>query len=323
MIKIETKVDVCVCTFRREAIRETLVSLARQNLPSSVAMRVVVADNDTIPSARGLVTKTAAELELHLVYVHAPARNISIARNAALDAAEGDWIAFVDDDETASPDWLSELLSTASTTGADVVFGPVKPVFQETPPAWMSDGRFHAVAPVFEDGEIVSGHAGNALILRRFVDATGERFDVAFGRTGGEDTDFFDRLIRRGATAQYSPNAVAHETVPPDRASLAWLIRRRFRYGQTHGAIIARQDSIQFGLAREAVRAGAKAIACLGGMMLNPFPPRRRAFWLLRGALHLGVALRLFGGRTIIVYGGADDAPQPKASDLTDEWERK
>jgi len=319
MSRAATKVDVCVCTFRREAIRETLVSLAGQELPDSVVMRVVVADNDAVPSAGARVREAAAALGLDLAYVHAPAGNISIARNAALDAAGGDWIAFIDDDEAADADWLSELLAAASATGADVVFGPVVPVFHAPAPAWMSDGSFHTVEPTFRNGEIAGGHAGNVLISRRLIARTGARFDVKFGRTGGEDTDFFDRLIRRGATMRYAPNAVARESVPSDRATMAWLVRRRFRYGQTHGAMIARRHPELPGRTREAARAGAKALACLGVLMINPFPPRRRAFWLLRGALHLGVVVKLFGLRTIVEYGGAEPVAQPAASEPRDD----
>ena len=112
-------------------------------------------------------------------------------------------------------------------------------------------------------------------------------------------------------------NALAHETVPPDRTTLKWLVKRRIRYGQTHGAMIARQHPTRIAQLREAVQAGLKAIGCIGGLMFNPFPPRRRAFWLLRGALHLGVVLKLIGGRTIAAYGTADNTTPLKSPDQT------
>ena len=49
-----------------------------------------------------LVDAVAAELPFELLYVHCPAANISIARNACLDNSSGDFLAFIDDDETAS-----------------------------------------------------------------------------------------------------------------------------------------------------------------------------------------------------------------------------
>ena len=56
-----TTVDVGVCTFRRPAVAETLASLARQDLPPGVALRVIVADNDAEPEARARVLAAADE----------------------------------------------------------------------------------------------------------------------------------------------------------------------------------------------------------------------------------------------------------------------
>src|SRR3954471_20358160 len=110
---MSTVVDVGVCTFRRAAVADTLASLAGQMLPRDYALRVIVADNDETPSAEPVVRGAADAQGLDLTYVHAPARNISRARNACLEAATADWFAFIDDDETASPGWLSALLAEA------------------------------------------------------------------------------------------------------------------------------------------------------------------------------------------------------------------
>ena len=59
------------------------------------------------------------------VYLHAPARNISIARNACLEAASAPLVAFIDDDEIARPGWLAGLVADMDAPNADVVFGKV------------------------------------------------------------------------------------------------------------------------------------------------------------------------------------------------------
>ena len=107
------EVDVCVCTFQRPSVADLLASLAKVELPQGWRMRVIVADNDDTPSAKERVERGFAEHGLHGRYVHAPARNISIARNACLDAASAPFAAFVDDDETVRPDWLARLIARA------------------------------------------------------------------------------------------------------------------------------------------------------------------------------------------------------------------
>ncbi|TIX15341.1 MAG: glycosyltransferase, partial [Mesorhizobium sp.] len=79
-------IDICVCTFRRPELADTLRSIAAMDRPAGFEIGVVVADNDDQPSAQALVKALAQELKLPIRYRHAPARNISIARNACLDA---------------------------------------------------------------------------------------------------------------------------------------------------------------------------------------------------------------------------------------------
>ena len=100
------RVDVGVCAFRRLSILETLSSIAGQELPPDTDLRVIAVENDDNPDLRLQIERHAATLGLDLRYVHAPARNISIARNACLDHAEGDVLLFIDDDEVADAGWI-------------------------------------------------------------------------------------------------------------------------------------------------------------------------------------------------------------------------
>ena len=59
-------------------------------------------------------------------YVHEPAAGVANARNAGMTQATGGLIAFLDDDEEASPGWLAALIEAQRRFDADVVFGPVR-----------------------------------------------------------------------------------------------------------------------------------------------------------------------------------------------------
>ena len=60
-------------------------------------------------------------------------------------------------------------------------------------------------------------------------------FDPAFGRTGGEDSDFFARQLRSGRVFVWCDEAVALETVPPERWTAAFHIKRFWRSGTISG----------------------------------------------------------------------------------------
>ncbi|WP_309092343.1 glycosyltransferase [Phenylobacterium sp.] len=297
-----TDVDVCVCTYRRPAVAETLASLARQALPENVRLRIVVADNDEQPEARERVLAAAAAHGLDVTYVHAPARNISLARNACLDAVRAPFLAFLDDDETATEGWLAALLKEMEAGGWDAVLGPVKAVYPPDAPEWLSAGDFHSTGPVKVGGRILKGYAGNVMIRRQTIERLGLRFDLALGRQGGEDDDFFYRLTDAGGRIGYAPDALAYEPVPAQRASLKWLLKRSFRTGQTHGSRLRGQAGRGAARLAQTGLAAAKGGVCLAGAAASAFSPARRSRWLVRGALHAGVVARLAGWRELELY---------------------
>jgi hypothetical protein len=57
-------IDVCVCTYRRASLADTLRSIKTQQLPAGSNVRVIVADNDETPSARDVVRRAQTDLSL-------------------------------------------------------------------------------------------------------------------------------------------------------------------------------------------------------------------------------------------------------------------
>jgi len=298
-------IDICVCTFRRPHLADTLLSIMNLTRPPDWNIRVIVADNDDTPSARGLVEKIVHDTGLPVTYIHAPARNISIARNACLDAAAAPYIAFVDDDELVTPGWLAAMLSTMENTGADIILGPVHAIYGADCPAWIRAGDFHSTLPVLSDGKIATGCSTGNVLLRRLSPAVlPQRFREEFGKSGGEDTLYFTAIYRAGGRIVLAPDALVTEVVPKNRATFTWLLKRRFRSGQTHGVTLLESNADGLpGRVRNILLALAKAAFCFAAALLNVFSPVRVRFWILRGALHAGVVSRLFGKREIEQYG--------------------
>jgi len=294
------KVDVGVCTFRRESVAETLASLGAQQLPPGVTLRVIVADNEPEPAAEPRIRAAAAAHGLNLAYVHAPAHNISLARNAILDHLQGDWLAFIDDDQLAAPDWIAALLAGAEREACDAVLGPVTATYPPGTPRWIAEGDFHSFRAVRVNGRILKGYSCNCLIRAEAIRRAGLRFDPQLGRMGGEDDDFFYRLTDAGYVIGFTQDAHVHEPVPASRANLPWLLRRAFRSGQSHGRRQLRRTFAgriaQMGLA------GAKSGVCLLGAAATAFFLIRGRKWLVRGALHAGAAARIAGVQELQLY---------------------
>lgn len=260
------------------------------------SVSVVVIDNDDHDGLSGAIVDRAADFRFPLRYVHAPARNISVARNAALDAAEGRWLLFIDDDEVAHRDWLRTIV--AHREGADAVIGRSVATYADHLPGWAARCDFHSNAI---ESNPVNAYTSNALLDMDFVRRQGLRFRLELGRTGGEDSVFFRQMHLAGARICYCPDAVVFEPVPPVRATMTWVFRRKYRAGQTHGLLCREFDRSAY--ARLFVTAGAKAVASfVMSLAVLPGTDRSRR-WLARGVFHIGALRYRIAPRIMEEYG--------------------
>jgi succinoglycan biosynthesis protein ExoM len=294
----QAAVDICICSYRRPEITHTLRAVARQVEMCNRHFRVIVAENTASAELREQIQDLGAALELDLTYVHAPADNISIARNACLNAAEAEWIAFLDDDELPSDAWLACQLREAEREGWDAVLGPVVAIYAPGTAPWLKNGDFHSTRPVIVSGRIETGYTGNLLLRRSLVEKLALRFSPALGKSGGEDTDFLYRLSDGGGRIGFASDAVVHEWVPQERATMRWLLKRSYRAGQSHGSRLRERDAVMV----QIPLATLKAAICGMGFVMYAHDAVRRNKFLMRAALHLGVVAKLSGARDIRLY---------------------
>jgi glycosyltransferase involved in cell wall biosynthesis len=269
---------------RPDGLRRLLASVEALTGLDGKQVEVFVADNDAETCE---ATRVCAELQNTFRWPLSCAivadRGISAARNAILDEARTrrvDFVAMIDDDERAAPNWLSELLKTQSRFGADIVGGPVYFQFEEEPSRSVREsGIFDTLSR--EEGILpVLGGTGNLLLdTVSFERARWPRFDLAFGLTGGGDTEFFVRLRNLNFRFAWSPNAAAWEAVPKYRSRRSWVLRRSYRVGNSLMRI-ARMHGGSTGAAISL----AKAIVLLGSaplcLPLLALPSRR--LWMMR-----------------------------------------
>lgn len=195
----------------------------------------IVVDNS--PDGDAATRCQSARRAWPLHYVHEPRPGISHARNAGLQAvpADTDFVAMIDDDEVPAPEWLDRLLNAQIRSGADVVVGPVIPVFAEGTPAWIRTGDiFYKPTNMLELADLdpdPSAATCNVLVRARLLGVDGLRFDPALGLSGGEDKMLFQLMKRRGFRFAWAAAATVNEWIPAERATLAYLWRESFRRG--------------------------------------------------------------------------------------------
>jgi len=306
-------ISIVICTLRRpKHLLQALDACLSLRSPGACEVEILVVDNSLEASARDLVLGAAANAPIPIRFVHEPRTSIAHARNTGVAASHAPLIAFIDDDMRPSSAWLVQVMRGMELEKADALIGAIEPVpeeeGQEADPRLLDMYRRDlrlpegSSLPVRKNGYISGVGTGNS-VLRRATCVDGvECFDPAFGRTGGEDTDFFQRLGRRRLKIVWSAQALAYEIVSPRRATLDYAIysafhgsqnfarvtiknsRHRLRTRMALAAVGAAQGSArlcQYALLRlvrsdEASYAQLSAAAALGKI---PWLPDQRPWW--------------------------------------------
>jgi succinoglycan biosynthesis protein ExoM len=235
MSKENNHISVCICTYKRpEHLERLLHEIQKQITNDKFTYSVVIVDNDQERTAEKTVDLIRQKTDLSIEYYNEPTQNISLARNRAVEMSTGDFVAFIDDDEVPVSDWLLKLYNLCQSHNADGVLGPVKPHFEVPPPSWIVKGKLFD-RKSFETGTVLTKtrdtRTGNVLINKRLFQECASPFDARFGKTGGEDTDFFRRMLLRGKVFIWCDEACAYETVPPERCTRKYLLKRALLRG--------------------------------------------------------------------------------------------
>lgn len=222
-------ITCAVCTRDRPGgLSRLLDSLCVQAYPRT---RVLVVDNaPTDDRTRRVVLEAEHRHGTDIDYVVEPRPGLSWARNRAIDAADGEVIAWVDDDERCDPWWAAEIarafveVPTAVGVTGIIIPGELVTRSQE----WFEDfsgvrrGRGFTRA-VFSPATACTQSplyplppfgAGGNMAFRRDVLREVGGFDRALGAgtvtCGGEDSAMISTLMLRGGTIVYQPSAIVH-----------------------------------------------------------------------------------------------------------------
>ncbi|MFT9078097.1 glycosyltransferase family 2 protein [Ethanoligenens sp.] len=123
------KISVIMLTYNRETLVERAIrSIQNQTFQE---FEFIIIDNGST-DASGEIAEHAAAEDARIRVIHRKCGNIGSGRNAGLDAAKGDYIAFIDDDDYCEPDYLKFLLDLAVEYSTDMaICGATDKVFDE------------------------------------------------------------------------------------------------------------------------------------------------------------------------------------------------
>lgn len=206
---------------------------------------VIIVDNGSTDGTATLVDQLIATADLRVRYAYEPRNGLNAARDTGAKMAQGEMLAYLDDDAIADPRWLEYLSEGfAAFPNVEVVAGQVSLLFEDRRPHWLtaeaagylsSTGRFGTALRFLTDEEYPVG--ANMAFLRTAWEKQGG-FGNQLGRNAGSlrsnaEFELVYKIRQAGGKVLYTPRARVLHRVPPQRLTWNWFLRRSFWQGRS------------------------------------------------------------------------------------------
>jgi glycosyltransferase involved in cell wall biosynthesis len=221
-------------------VAEQLAALAAQSYEGG--WELVVVDNGCTDRTLQIAREQAPRLPCLRIADARARRGLNHARNIGVAAARGDFLAFCDADDVATPEWLAALAAAAD--GADIVGGRLEWETLNDPivRAWRPQAP---MTELLSDGFLRYAPGGNLGVWTHVARAIGWEEEFRFGSS---DHGFAWRAQLAGYSLAFAPDALMRQRF---RSTLLALAHQQFRYGRSgpalhrayHAAGLARPDN--------------------------------------------------------------------------------
>ena len=272
---------------RSERLIAALESVIRQDLPAADWECVVVSNNSTDDTVARFGDFAARYPGLNLRLVTEDGPGVSYARNRGIAETSAPLLVFIDDDERINPGFLRAYADFFDAhPDAGVAGGRIIAEYVTGRPAWLSKYTEMPIANPMDFGDAVrpfpAGRVpgGGNMAFRRSAALRYGGFDPSLGRVGrmligGEENDFFERLMRGGETCWYVPGAVMWHIIPPEKLTESYFRRLCYNVGVSQRLRAGMYRRYPKTLLFESLKWGAT-------LLLSLTMAPRKSLWLIR-----------------------------------------
>lgn len=295
------ELSIVISTYNNAAsLERTLESVALQDADKSIWECVVVNNNSTDDTAERVAAFAKAHSDINLKLVDEPQQGLSYARNRGIVESKGQFVAFIDDDETINEGFVSAYIDLFRNYGAFVGSGALKVVYETTRPKWMSHYTEKMIAnPLDLGSEIITVSSsitptGGNMIFNREVFNLYGNFDTNLGRKGGElfggeENDLFERVRELGERVYYTPYAIAYHHIADKKLTPEYFDKLSYGVGVSKRLRAEKSGSLEALYSDEyAKRRYALLLSLFYILTLRP----QKASWLWR--MRKGISKGIF-----------------------------
>ena len=248
------KAEIVICTYNRASkLNEAIQSILDADISENVTAQLIIVNNNSTDNTESMVKKFFKNNSgIEIKYLFEKKQGKSYALNTALKHITGDLIAFTDDDVTVDRGWIREMLNGLERHPEGNCFGgKVVSVYPEKMPKWIDiEDTMKFLKSVFvdrNDGNIEveygNGTASktpggcNMFFRRQAIEKNGP-FRTDLGPIGkelgfSEDTEYCQRLLKKGEKFMYIPSAIVYHPVYMERLYKNYLLTWQYKCGRS------------------------------------------------------------------------------------------
>lgn len=251
---MNVRISAIICTLSRaNYLRKSIDSLIGQTL-SAAHYEILIVDNGSTDNTSEVVLREYDDVQ-NLRYVYEPILGLSQARNTGWIHAVGEYVAYLDDDAIAHPQWLEKILHVFETVEPEpaCVGGRIEPLWEIPRPSWLANGLLTCLGMLdlsdspmmLDDSHWLFG--GNSAYPRHLLETVGG-FQTSLGRKGNkllsnEEILLHQQLKQRGYRYYYHPDVAIRHRVPSFRLTKSWFIRRWYWQGVSNAVTAIHLES--------------------------------------------------------------------------------
>lgn len=231
-----------------ERLPKLLESLRSQVQTEDLSWEVIVVDNNSQDGTADVVQSYQKDWpdDVSLYCIPETKQGEAFARQRGIEAAQGDIVGCIDDDNYIAKDWVFQAFQFAQLYPQAGAFGGRIHVDFETPPpenfssiAGFFSARDRGDTPNQYQPELLSLPTGSAMVVRRKIWLeTCQKPSFFIGRIGqsmvtGADWEPLIRIYKSGWEIWYNPQMHAYHQVP------SWRLEKDYLCRLIHGACLS------------------------------------------------------------------------------------
>ena len=242
-------ISVIICTYNRcESLKRTLQSLLNMFNPEGVSWEVIVVDNNSRDNTRTFCEEYKKAAGWDLKYVFEERQGLSHARNQGIETAQGEILAFLDDDVIVERYWLANIHKAFAENRVAAVGGKILPLWETPKPKWLIPSLYYMLALLDLGDKSILLTYPNIIFGANFAVHTEifkkyGNFNINLGRVGmrlfcHEELDFIHRLQKAGEKILYHPNVIVHHYISTKRLSKSYFRQWKYDAGASSAVLL-------------------------------------------------------------------------------------